>query len=69
MNWITSIVFGTAVYLSIIVMSQVLNNVVKAHDVNLARISGHESAKANYPNTTGLAVICSILWAVFYHIC
>jgi|688.fasta_scaffold167440_2 hypothetical protein len=68
MQVITSLVFGGAVYISIVVLSQIIINVVKAHGVNIARIQGHSEAKAEYPNTTGLAIICAILWAVFYHL-
>lgn len=63
-----SILFGVSVYMSFILFAQLLINLMKAHGVNVARISGHSEAKAEYSNSTGLTVLCSILWAVFYHL-
>lgn len=55
--------------MSFILFAQLLINLMKAHGVNVARIAGHSEAKAEYSNSTGLTVLCSILWAIFYYIC
>lgn len=64
-----AVLFGVSIYMSFILFAQLLINLMKAHGVNVARIAGHSEAKAEYSNSTGLTVLCSILWAIFYHIC